>query len=467
MSNGTKQDQTSVPFSVEAEEATIGGVLINPDYFVLVREFLSVNDFYLLRLRYIWRAIERIADRHDPTFDYLTVANELEAVGYLEEVGGIPQLMKLINNTPTSVNTQIYAQLVLRASQRRQLLKAADAIKTAALDEELDIQHVMETSEAQLQAVTMKAAERTEKHISEVMSAVYDEYERRQNAQAQFYLPTGMKAIDQFCSGLERGCIHIVGGKPGMGKSSLCLGMAVGAARLGVHVAFISNEMEPNRMGMRIAAMDSGINLQSLKRGEVTEDEGARFVEALGRLRDIPLYLDYIPQTTISQVHAKILRMQRQHGIDAVFIDGLWRMQAPEFTGDTNRNSINGYLTDNLVRIAKETHVAMVVTHQLTKKIDDRSDKRPNKGDLEYGGQIDQNADVIMLIYREDAYDEASARPGEADIIFDKNRDAPTGTVTMVFDKKTTRFLDATPRHIDLRAEARSPIWINGEKVNR
>lgn len=456
------------PRSIEAEEATLGGILTNPDMFVLVHEFLSTDDFFLTRHRAIWRAIERIYERNEPTFDVLTVSEELKTVNYLDEIGGIPYLMRLVNNTPSSVNTQVYAQLVLRASQRRQLLQATEDIKALALDQELDIEHVMEGAEARLQNVTLKAAQRTEQHIRQVMGDVFDEFEQRRDKQGQFYLPTGMRAIDQFSSGLERGCIHIVGGKPGMGKSSLCLGIAIGSARFGVHVLYISNEMENKRMGMRIAAMEAGVNLQALKRGEVTPDETDRFIEAVGRLSKLPLHMDYIPETTVTQVHAKILRLQREFGLDAVIIDGLWRMQAPEFRGDSaNRNSINGYLTNALVRIAKETNVAMVVTHQLTKSIDNRQDKRPTKGDLEYGGQIDQNADVIALIYRDEVYNEATEYPGAAEIIFDKNRDAPTGTVTMYFDKKTTRFLDASPVNIDLRSEARNPIYINGEEVER
>lgn len=455
-----------VPFTSEAEEATLGAVLTNPALFPILNEWLKRTDFFLLRHQYIWRCFERITERQED-FDYLTIGEELRSVGKLDEVGGIPYLMKLVNNTPTSVNGEIYARLVLRASQRRKLLRVAEEIRAVALDEELAIERVMEEAEARLQAVTTDASQRTEQHIKDVMSAVFDEFERRKDKQNQFYLPTGFKAIDQFSSGLERGCIHIVGGKPGMGKSSLCLGMAIGAGRFGVRVAFISNEMETKRLGMRVAAMEAGINLQALKRGEVTPEEESRFVECIGRLGHLPIHLDYIPQTTVAQVHAKILRLQREHGLDVVIVDGLWRMQAPEFTGDTNRNSINGYLTDNLVRIAKETNVAMVVTHQLTKEIDKRSDKRPTKGDLEYGGQIDQNADVIMLIYRDEIYDPQTAAPGQADIIFDKNRDAPTGTVTMYFDKRSTRFMDATGMQIDLSSKTKAPIVINGEEYRR
>lgn len=443
-------DPSEIPFSAEAEQAVIGAVMTNPDAYTVLSENLKGDDFFLKRHQWIWEAIGRVVERHEDV-DHLVVSKELQDSDQLDEIGGVAYIMRLINQTPSSAHAKTYAGLVWRCARRRDVLTALEESTAQMLDEGQVFDQAMNAVEARIRTVTARALPRSEQTIQEVMSDVFAQVETRMNNRTDFYLPTGLKGFDQFTSGLERGSVHVVGGKPNMGKTSLCIGMAIGAARLGVRTAFISNEIQNERLGLRVAAMETGINLQSLKRGEITELELNRFVEAVGRLSKHPVIMDYIPQTTVNQVHAKVLRWQRERGLDVLFIDGLWRMVAPEFRGDQGqRNEINGYLTDALAQIAKATNVAIVVTHQLTKAIDHRQDKRPTKGDLEYGGKIDMNADLIALIYRDVVYNPATERPAEAEIIIDKNRDGPTGTVYMHFDKKATRFTDATVQPVDL-----------------
>src|SRR5690606_13222128 len=234
---------------------------------------------------------------------------------------------------------------------------------------------------------------------------------------------TGFKTIDDVMGGMERGCLHIIGGRPGMGKSSFCLGVALNAARLGVRTLYISTEMTNKRLAMRAISIDTGLNLQSLKRGELNDSSINRFIEATARMQKLPLLMDYIPSASVTQIRAKAARAQRERGLDLLIIDGLWQMTAPEVK-QTDPNLINGWIGNRLVDLAKnEFNVPILLAHQLNRNCEQRQDHRPIMSDLDFGGQLERHADVIMLLYRDEVYDEATPLPGQADVIFVKNRD--------------------------------------------
>jgi len=449
---------TDIPYSAEAEQAIIGAVLTNPASYPRLADTIQARDFFLVRYQHIWNAIGTASAR-DEQFDYLTVSEALRETGHLNTAGGISHLMKLINQTPTSAHADIYAGLVLRLSVRRAVLTALNKSISTMLDESQPLEVAMESVLARVRSATLRGMSHSDQSMQEVMSEVFAQVEQRIGNQNEFFLPSGFRDFDRFTAGLERSDLTVIGGKPNMGKTALALGMAINMARLGLRVGMISNEMANRRLGMRMAAMETGINLQALKRGEITDGEMSRFVEGIGRLSDLPIEFDYIPQTTIAQVHGKILRWQRERGLDVLFIDGLWRMTALEFRGDQRqRNEVNGWLTQGLADIAKKTNIAIVVTHQLTKAIDNRQDKRPTKGDLEYGGKVDMNADLIVLIYRDEIYNPTTPLAGQAEIIIDKNRDGPTGSIFLRFDKKSTRFLDAIQQPVDLASNRSRPF---------
>jgi replicative DNA helicase len=453
MTNKTRTPD-GIPFSPEAEEAAIGSVLTNPDMYILAGAYLKSTDFFLKRHEWIWEAIGRVIDRHEAV-DILTVSAELKAHGHLDEIGGTQYLIRLVNNTPTSANAEYYAKLVYRASLRRQLMDKLEKGKALARDESVGIERVMSEIEGSIFAVTQQAVERSEQTMAQAISEASDEIEKRMNGVDEFYMPTGFKAVDRTMGGLERGCLHIIGGRPGMGKSSFCLGVAVNAARMGVRVFYVSTEMPTKRLAMRALSMDTGINLMALKQGAMNDREVNRFVEAMGRLQGLPLQLDYIPAASVTQVRAKVARMQREKGIDLLIIDGLWQMTAPEIRIN-DRDQINGWIGNRLVDCAKqEFNIPILLAHQLNRNCEHRPDHRPIMSDLDYGGQLERHADVIMLLYRDEVYDEATEFPNRADVIFAKNRDGGNGVVSLYFDKKITRFLDSTAQNIDLSSYAR------------
>lgn len=441
-----------IPFSPEAEEALCGACLTNPSYVPLVREHIRKPEyFFLLRHKWVWEAMLRCHDRGDD-IDHIVVGQELSDVGHLDELGGVPYLMRLINNTPTSVHAEVYARLVKRAYLRRALMGAAEEIQQVALNEELPIEKVIELADGRLKEVTMVGLGRTEQTLKEIMADVFDQIEGRGENLLEYYLPTGLPAIDKFSGGIERRCLHILAGQPSMGKTSLTLQLALGMARANLPVAVISNETEPDGLGMRLLAIETGINLQAVKRGAFTPAEESRVVEAIGRLAELPIMIDYLPATTVPEATAKMMRWQREQGIVAVFIDGLWRMEAPEFAGDkTKLQLVYGYITDSLLRAAKNLNIGLVITHQLKQGgIEKREDKRPTIDDLDHGTYVRNNADVVMLLYRDEVYHEDTDFPNQTDIIFAKNRDNPNGVVSLYFDKTCVRFQNAKVQTIDL-----------------
>lgn len=445
------QAPENLPFSPEAEEATIGAALTNPDMFALMGAYLKADDFFLLRHQYIWAAMTRIA-AHNSNFDYLLVAEDLQSHNQLDDIGGHPYLLRLVNHTPSSSNGELYAKLVWYASLRRRGLQALWESAAILRDETLTLDLAMSKVEGLIFAVTQESIERSEQTLGEAVSEAGDEIEQRMNGANEFYVPTGFTAIDYSMGGMERGCLHIVGGRPGMGKSSFCLGVAMNAARLGVRTLYVSTEMPNKRLAMRALSMETGINLQDLKRGQMSDQQINRYVEAMGRLQSVPLVMDYIPSASVTQVRAKVARMQREKGLDLLIVDGLWQMTAPEVRF-TDRDQINGWIGNRLVDLAKaEFNIPILLAHQLNRNCEHRQDHRPVMSDLDYGGQLERHADVIMFLYRDEVYDEATEFPGQADVIFAKNRDGRQGTVSLYFEKSTTRFLNSTARTIDLRS---------------
>lgn len=438
----------TIPYNSEIEAALLGAVLTTNDTYYLVCDMVKDESFFLLRHRYIWQAIERIAERHE-RFDYLTVTEELRTMGFLGEVGGQAYLLHIIADTPTSVHASAYAAGVRSLWARRRLLMASDTVRELATDQELPLTAIIERTEQVIFDITRDTVERTEISIGDALNEVYDDIGAKLEGHKTFF-PTGFKALDEAIGGLERGTLNIVAGRPGMGKSSLCTAIGLNAARLGVRAYYISTEMPQQRLAYRVAAMETGINLSSLKHAELSPNDLSLMIEATARLARIPLTLDYVPAASPSQIRARTARIIRESGLDVLIIDGLWQMTAP---GKYDRDRILqlGYISRTLVDMAKEFNIPLVLVHQLNRKPEERADHRPLMSDLEYSGQLEQNADVILMLYRDEVYNPATEMPGAADVIITKNRDGRTGVVTLFFEKNTARFSDAIRTTIDLR----------------
>ncbi len=438
-----------VPFSQEAEEAVIGAVLVNPRAFLTVATFLKADDFYLLRHNYIWQALMRLNERSDP-IDYLTVLQALRDLGVLDEIGGPPYITRLINSAPTSAHAEVYGRLVERASIRRKMLIAADEIKALALNEELSIETVTNDAEQKLFSVTENQLNREFVPMWDAISEYYDRLEHlMQNQHESLGLPSGFKDLDQLLGGFQKSDLLVFAGRPGMGKTSFMLSVALNAARIGGRIAIFTMEMGVEQMVQRIISMETGINMQKLRLAQLNPREAALFTEVVGRIGHFPIFIDDTPALSPMQVRTKARRLAHEHGIDMIMLDYMQLMNAGD-AYKNNRVQEISYISRSLKELARDLNVPVFSAAQLSRAVEQRQDKRPVLSDLRESGGIEQDADAVMFLYRDVIYNEATEFPNQADIIVAKHRNGPTGVISLYFEPTITKFMDGAVRRVDL-----------------
>lgn len=385
-----------VPFSAEAEEAVLGAILANANVYYNVAAFLKAEDFFLLRHQRIWQAIQRIAERNEE-YDFLTVSKELQDLGALDEIGGQAYLLRLVNNTPSASLADVYAHLVERAAIRRRLLAAADEIKALALNEVLSIEKVTEEAEARLFGVTENQLHRDLVPMREVVNEYFERMEQLMQNQGQpLGLPTRFRGVDELLGGLQKSDLLIFAGRPGMGKTSFLLSIALNTARSNnSRVAIFTMEMGREQIVQRLLSMETGINMQRLRLGKLEPQEWSRFVEASGRLSQFQIFIDDTPALTPMQMRAKCRRLAREHGIDLVIVDYLQLMNAGGLY-ENNRVQEISYISRSLKELARELNVPLFSAAQLSRAVEQRQDKRPQLSDLRESGCLAGESLVYM-----------------------------------------------------------------------
>ena len=437
------------PYSQEAEEAVLGAVLINPDAFLGVASFLNAEDFYILRHSYVWEALMRISERNEKA-DYVTVQEELRQMERLNDIGGPAYLLQLINNTPTSVHAEVYGRLVERAAIRRRLMTAADEIKALALEEDMAIEKVTSEAESRLFHVTERNLRRDLVAMREALSDYFERIEHlMQHPDEPMGLPTGFRDVDELLGGLQRSDLLIFAGRPGMGKTSFLLSVALNAAKLGARIAIFTMEMGNEQIVQRFVSMETGINTQKLRTGQLNQQEWSRFVQASGRLANLRVFIDDTPAMTPIQMRTKCRRLMHEYGLDLVIVD---YMQLMNSGGGYENNRVQeiSFISRSLKELARELNVPVFSAAQLSRAVEQRQDKRPVLSDLRESGSIEQDADIVAFLYRDAVYNEAAENPNRADIIIAKHRNGPTGTISLHFEKSLTKFADARTQTIDL-----------------
>ncbi len=443
--------ERNIPFSAEAEEAVLGAILLNPEVWVDIASFLQQDDFFLLRHRWIWEAMQRITERSE-SLDYLTVSEELAQLGHLEDIDGTASLVRLINNTPVSVHAEVYGRIVERAALRRRLLAAAETIQGAARDEKQNTDDVIRQTEESI----FSAIESREKRELVPISSIIEDYYRRieyliRHSDAPLGLPTGFRAIEQLLGGMQKSDLLIFAGRPGMGKTSFLLSVLLFVARQGGRVAFFTMEMDREQIVQRLASMETGITMQKLRLGQLSTNEQGRLVEAMDRLGELQIYVDDTPALNPLELRAKCRRMNFRTGVDLIIVDYMQLMNAGG-AYENNRVQEISFISRSLKELARDLNIPLLSAAQLSRAVEQRQDKRPQLRDLRESGSIEQDADIVMFLYRDEVYNEATEIPGQADIIVAKHRNGPTGTVSLFFDKAVTRFRDVNARPVDLGA---------------
>ncbi len=386
------------PHSVEAEEAVLGAILMNPESLHEVATFLTAEDFFIVRHGWIYEAILRLHERGD-AIDERTVTEELRAQGRLEEIGGPAYIAYLFNSTPTALHAETYGHIVERAALRRRLLGAAGEIAQLAHDEERDINHVIDQAEATLFTVTERRLRQELVPMRIAMSAYFDRIERlREHKDEALGVPTGFYDLDKLLGGLQRGDLIIVAGRPGMGKTSMLLTLALNAARQGdARIAIFSMEMSNEQLVQRLIASETGISAQDLRLGDVDDAEWARFVQAVGSMSNLKIYFDDSPAISAMQLRTKCRRLYREFGLDLVIVDYLQLMSAGTNVGrDTNRVQEITFISRSLKELARELNVPVLSAAQLSRAVEQRQDKRPQLSDLRESGCLTGDSLVTL-----------------------------------------------------------------------
>lgn len=431
-----------VPKSIEAEEAVIGSLLVNPQYFISVSALVNAGDFYLLRHNHIFEAIEREFIHHQ-TFDFLTIAEQLRQMKKLDECGGMPYLIQVMNNTPTSVHADIYADLVKRAATRRKLLEVSDTLRQLAVDETLDAETVLARTNSLIANVSARHIEQRGRWLSEGIEDFFAHMREQVKAVKPAHaLTTGLRDYDLLLDGgFEDERLIVLAARPGMGKTALMLWHAIAIARSGKPVIFHTMEMSEQQCIHRLVAMLSGISTNRQKRPKLlTHDDMHALAQAKDELARLPIYIEDAPKPTPRDIHSKSEWLVKRYDVACILIDGIYRMQS---TIDTRGDDTKRYsaIAEDLKGIARTLRVPVVATHQLNRGVEERNDKRPILSDLRQSGRIEEEADIVTFLYRHEYYHEGQ-RPGEVDVIVAKNRDGQVGYVTARFVHHLTLFKD-------------------------
>jgi replicative DNA helicase len=439
------------PQNVEAEQSVLGSLLIDPDALLKVTPFLRPDDFYRETHGLIYRAIVDLHEQRQPA-DFVTLCEELERRGQLEHVGGPGYVTSLINVVPTSIHAQHYGRIVERTATLRRLISAASEISSMAYERADDEDRILDQAEQLIFGVAQRSIERELVPLRTILSDYYDRIEYLYDHRGQTIgVPTGFIDLDRLLGGFQQADLIIVAGRPGTGKTSLAMTIMDHAARRhGLSIAIFSLEMPAQQVVQRLVAGATGIGSQRLRTGEISEDELASIARAMGELSETSIYIDDTPAIAPMELRAKARRLQAEHPLDLIIVDYLQLMQAG--LRMENRVQEVSYISRQLKSLASELHVPVLACSQLSRAVESRPDKRPLLSDLRESGSIEQDADVVMFIYREEMYVEETFKPNIADIIVAKHRNGPTGQLSLRFMKEQTRFanLERMPEEMEV-----------------
>lgn len=438
-----------VPHSREAEEAVIGSILINPEAYYDVAQFILADDFYIHRHRWIWEAFTRLHERRSP-IDFLTVSEELDQMGHLAEIGGPAYLSSMISNVPTSLHAAAYGRIVEETAIRRRMLSAANEIARMAYKEDSSVELVMDDAEKAVFGVSERRMTRDLQTIQQVISEYYDRIDQiSSRGEDVFGVPTGFIDLDRLLMGMQPSDLIIIAGRPGMGKTAFMLSAAKNAAQIHKkHVAVFSLEMSNEQLIQRLIAQETGIDSQRLRTGKLEEDEWPKFTQAVESLSNTRIFLDDTPALTPLQLRTKCRRLHLEFQLDLILVDYLQLMSS----GSRNENRVQevSYISRNLKVMARELNVPVLAAAQLSRAVEQRADKEPQLSDLRESSSLEQDSDIVMFIHRPEIYEKDTLKQNIAQIKIAKHRNGPVGTIELIFRSNLAKFENAATHVVDL-----------------
>ncbi len=429
------------PQNPEAEEAVLGSILMDPESIGKVASFLKSTDFYRERNGAIFSVMVDLYDRHDP-IDFLSVTDELKRAGRYDEVGGLAYLSQLVGVVPTAVHIEHYGKIVERTSVKRRLISTAGKIAAVAYDDALDVATTIEKAEQLLFGVAQRRSTRDFEPLGVILADYLEEMQKQAADDNKGRgIPTGFVDLEKLTGGLQRSDLVILAARPSMGKSSLALNM-VQAAALQHHAccAFFSLEMSKQQLAHRLLCSESGVDATRLRLGEINDAEQRKLNHAFEQLSEAPIYIDDTASIPLSEMRAKARRLHNEVGIDLLVVDYLQLITAGH--GGDNRVQEISEISRSLKALARELNAPVLALSQLSRAVEARTPHIPMLSDLRESGSIEQDADVVLFIYREDMYNKETEKKGIADVIVAKHRNGPTGQFSLLFLEKSTRFVN-------------------------
>lgn len=445
----TAVDTPTPPHSIEAEQAVLGGLLLDVSAWDQVADAITEADFYRPDHRLIFEAIGALAGAGKPC-DVVTVSEQLERTAKLEAVGGLAYVSSLARDTPTAANVRAYADIVRERSLLRQLIQAGTEIASAVFNNEGETaRELVDRAEQKVFEIAEMGFRGRQGAVSvrNLLPQVIDQIDEwHSNPNSLRGLPTGFTDFDKITGGLRPGDLVVVAGRPSMGKSTLAVNMAEYAA---VHaakrasVAIFSLEMPSEQLVTRLLSSIGGVPLGSLRSGNISDEDWVRITSATSQLSESKVFIDETPALTPTELRARARRVKREHGLDLVVVDYLQLMQVPGTK--ENRATEIAEISRGLKVLAKELSVPVIALSQLNRAVEQRENKKPVMSDLRESGAIEQDADMILLIYREEVYDKNTTKKGVAEIDLVKHRNGEIGTFLLTFQGQYTRFANYAP----------------------
>lgn len=430
------------PHNHEAEQSVIGAIFLEPQALITASEILMPDDFYRTAHQKIFQTMLRLSDQ-GKAIDVVTVTEELSAKKELEDVGGLSYLSELANAVPTAANISHYAKIVEEKSILRRLIRTATKIVEDGYTREDEVEALLSEAEKKMMEVANRKNAGDFKHVKDVLVQTYDNIEKLQAREGEITgIPTGFRDLDSITAGFQRNDLIIVAARPSVGKTAFALNIAQSVAvKARENVAIFSLEMGADQLVMRMLCAEGNIDAQVLRTGALQEEDWRKLTMAMGSLSNSGIFIDDTPGVRVNEIRAKCRRLAQEQGLGMIMIDYLQLIQGSGKPGENRQQEVSE-ISRSLKGLARELKVPVIALSQLSRGVEQRQDKRPMMSDLRESGSIEQDADIVAFLYRDDYYDKESESKNQIEIILAKQRNGPTGTVTLAFKKEFNKFLD-------------------------
>jgi replicative DNA helicase len=435
------------PQNIEAEQAVLGAIFLEPSSLTAASEILIPEDFYRAAHQKIFNVMLKLSDQ-GKAVDLITVTEELAAAKLLEDTGGISYLNDLAGSVPTAANIEYYARIVEEKSLLRRLIRTATNIATDGYTREDEVEALLGEAEKNIMEVAQRKNAGAFHHIKDVLVRTYDNIELMNNRVGDITgIPTGFTELDQMTAGFQRNDLIIVGARPSVGKTAFALNIAQNVAvKAGENVAIFSLEMGAEQLVMRMLCAEGNIDAQRLRTGSLTDEDWGKLTMAMGSLANAGIYIDDTPGVRINDIRSKCRRLKQEHGLGMIMIDYLQLILGSGRPGENRQQEVSE-ISRALKQLARELKVPVIALSQLSRGVEQRQDKRPMMSDIRESGSIEQDADIVAFLYRDDYYDKESENKNIIEIIIAKQRNGPTGTVSLAFVKEYNKFVNLETRY--------------------